>query len=71
MTKSGDGMGEVENFKYSESFIQRDGSLVVHVRHRIKYGWMKWREASGVLCDKKISMRLKDKFYRSVVNPTS
>jgi hypothetical protein len=31
---------------------------------------MKLRETSGVLCDKKILMRLKGKFYRSVVGPT-
>lgn len=37
------------------------------VNHKIKGGWMKWREALGILCDKKVPMRLKDKFYRNVV----
>jgi len=32
---------------------------------------MKWREASGALCDKRISVRLKPKFYRSIVRPTN
>jgi len=31
---------------------------------------MKWREASGVLCVKRIPMSLKSKFYRKVVRST-
>jgi len=43
---------------------------VVGVKHEIKCDWIKWREASGVLCDKRILMRLKGKFYRNKVRPT-
>ncbi|PHT99370.1 Beta-galactosidase 16 [Capsicum chinense] len=32
-------------------------------------GWMKWKLASGVLCDKKVPPKLKGKFYRVVVRP--
>jgi len=31
---------------------------------------MRWREAWGVLNDERIPMRLKRKFYRSIVRPT-
>jgi hypothetical protein len=28
---------------------------------------MKWRQASGVLCDKRVPQKLKDKFYRTSI----
>ncbi|KAH1243703.1 Sugar transporter ERD6-like 16 [Glycine max] len=39
------------------------------VNHRIQAGWMKWRKASGVLCDAKVPIKLKGKFYRTAVRP--
>ncbi|KAG5613725.1 hypothetical protein H5410_013549 [Solanum commersonii] len=47
----------------------RSGDIDDDVTHRIGVAWMKWRLASGVLCDKKIPPRLKGKFYRVVVRP--
>lgn len=35
----------------------------------IKVGWMKFRNAFAVLCDKKILTKLKGKFYRMAVRP--
>jgi len=63
-------IGEVKSFKYLGYFVQRDGGFGMNVKHRIKYGWKKWREASGVLCDMEIPMKLKGKFYWRVVRPT-
>ncbi|KAF1867915.1 hypothetical protein Lal_00012811 [Lupinus albus] len=40
-----------------------------NVRHRIEVGWMKWWSASGVICDKNVSFKLKKKFYHSFVRP--
>lgn len=33
--------------------------------------WIKWKLASAVLRDKNISLRLKDKFYKVVIKPTT
>ena len=30
---------------------------------------MKWRHISGVLCDKRVPQKLKDKFYRTTIRP--
>jgi hypothetical protein len=45
--------------------LQRDGDIDEDVSHRIKAGWMKWRQTSGVLCDKRVPHKLKAKFYRT------
>ncbi|KAG5573939.1 hypothetical protein H5410_063705 [Solanum commersonii] len=58
-----------ESFKYLGSVIQGSGDIDDDVTHRIGVAWMKWRLASGVLCDKKIPPKLKGKFYRVVVRP--
>ena len=43
--------------------IQKDGKIHENVTHRIKVGWLKWRNASRVLCDGKIPLKMKGKFY--------
>ncbi|KAF3676021.1 Glutaminyl-peptide cyclotransferase [Capsicum annuum] len=45
--------------------------LLMLVSHsdEVLSGWMKWRLASGVLCDKKVPLKLKGKFYRVAVRP--
>ncbi|PVH37302.1 hypothetical protein PAHAL_6G284100 [Panicum hallii] len=47
----------------------KDGDIDEDVRHRISASWLKWRQASGVLCDKKVPQRLKGKFYRTAIRP--
>ncbi|PHT48029.1 hypothetical protein CQW23_12237 [Capsicum baccatum] len=49
--------------------IQGDGEIDEDVSNRIGAGWMKWRLALGVLCDKKVPFKLKGKFYRVTVRP--
>jgi hypothetical protein len=50
--------------------LQIDGDIDEDVRHRIKAGWRKRCLASGVLCDKRISHKIKRKFYRATIRPT-
>ncbi|RZB98883.1 LINE-1 retrotransposable element ORF2 protein [Glycine soja] len=60
---------QVTRFKYLGSVIQDDGEIEGDVNHRIQAGWMKWRKASGVLCDAKVPIKLKGKFYWTAVRP--
>ncbi|EMS60091.1 Retinoblastoma-related protein 1 [Triticum urartu] len=48
---------------------EEDGGIDEDVNHRIKAGWMKWRQAFGILCDKRVPQKLKGKFYRMTVRP--
>ncbi|GJN25505.1 hypothetical protein PR202_gb13340 [Eleusine coracana subsp. coracana] len=48
-----------DTFRYLGSMLQKDGDIDEDVRHRISAGWLKWRQASGVLCDKRVPQKLK------------
>ena len=58
-----------ECFKYLGSVMQSNGGIDRDIDHRIQVGWQKWRAASGVLCDRKVPLKLKGKFYKVVVRP--
>ncbi|GKC62912.1 polyprotein, partial [Tanacetum coccineum] len=58
-----------ESFRYLGSVIHRSGRIDEDVAHRIGVGWMKWRAASGVMCDRRIPLKLKGKFYRVAIRP--
>ena len=61
--------GQVVPFRYLGSMLQRDVDIAEDVSHRIETGWMKWRQASGVLYDKRVPQKLKSKFYWLTVRP--
>ena len=65
----GEDLKKVQKFKYLGSIVNAKGNLDDEVRHRVQAGWNNWRSASGVLCDKKIPLRLKGKFHRTVIRP--
>ena len=60
---------KVNHFRYLGSIIQQDGNIDEDVTHRIQSGWLKWRSATGVLCDHKVPTKLKGKFYRTAIRP--
>jgi hypothetical protein len=55
-----------DTFRYLGSMLQSEGEILEDVSHRIRTGWVKWRQTSGVLCDK-VPNKLKGKFYRTVI----
>ena len=58
-----------DTFRHLGLMLQRDGDIDVDVSHRIKAEWIKWRQASDILCDKRVPQKLKGKFYRTAIRP--
>ena len=58
-----------DRFRYLGSIMSNDGEIADDVNHRIQVGWLKWRSATGVLCDRRVPTNLKGKFYRTAIRP--
>ena len=58
-----------DRFRYLGSILQKNGELDGDLNHRIQAGWMKWKSASSVLCDRRMPLNLKGKFYRTAIRP--
>ncbi|KAK3512367.1 hypothetical protein QTP70_007366 [Hemibagrus guttatus] len=63
----GEEVKKVQEFKYLGSTVQSNGECGKEVKKRVQAGWNGWRKVAGVLCDRKISARIKGKVYRTVV----
>ncbi|EYB86662.1 hypothetical protein Y032_0275g1056 [Ancylostoma ceylanicum] len=60
----GNDLRKVECFKYLGSRIGSKGDIFSDALGCANAAWMKWRTTMGILCDKKMPIRLKSKVYR-------
>nr|GEW99284.1 hypothetical protein [Tanacetum cinerariifolium] len=56
-----------ESFRYLRSMLHKSGRIDEDVAHRIKAASLKWRAATGVVCDRNVPLKLKGKFYRAAI----
>ena len=49
------------------SLFDANGGTEQDVNNIIKIAWSKWRETSGVMCDRNIPTHLKDKMYKTAI----
>ena len=62
-------LGQVEYLKYLSSVMEAEGGSWKVVKQRVEVAWMKWRDISGVMCDKRMPRKLKCKIYRTAIRP--
>ena len=62
-------LNKVKEFKYLGAYVEEGGELNREVERKVQAGPCKWREANGILCDKRMPMKLKGKYYCTVVRP--
>ena len=65
-----DKLNTVTTFKYMGSIFDSNGGAKSNINNRVKLAWMKWKQLAGVLFDKNVSIKLKDKVYKTVIKPT-
>ena len=50
--------------------FSKDCEIIDDITHIIQYGWLKWKTTFGVLCDRIVPPKLKEKFYRTTIRST-
>ena len=65
----GEEIKQVNSFRYLGTTINQTGSCGEEVKARVQRAWNKWREVSGIVCDKRMPLKLKIKVYTAVIQP--
>jgi hypothetical protein len=63
------GLPKTAAFKYLGTTIDQEGGCGMEIAKRIEKAWNRWRELTGVLCDKKIPRKLKILLYKTAIRP--
>ena len=65
----GEEVTKVDDFKYLGSTVQSNGECGREVKKRVQAGWNGWRRMPGVICDRRVPARVKEKVYKAAVRP--
>ena len=55
----GETVKRVKTFTYLGSTLAEDGELDAEVIHRVQSRWKNWKRVSGVLCDRRMNVKIK------------
>ena len=56
-----------EKFRYLGSVMHESGGIDHDIYSRISAAWAKWREVTGVVCNRRIPPKLKGLIYKSII----
>ena len=59
----------VRHFKYLGSSVEETGGMAREITQSVSAAWRNWKRCSGVLCDRRLPLKLKEKVYKTVVRP--
>ena len=68
--ENGEVIEGVGQFCYVGDVLNGDGGSSMTSINRVRSGWRKFREPSGVLTNKKVALRLKGRVYEACVRST-
>ena len=63
----GEELQRVHHFKYLGSSVEETGDMTTEISQRVSAAWGNWKICSGVLCDWRMSVKMKGKVYKTVV----
>ena len=61
------GLANVNSFCYLGDNIEKGGGCDSAVIERVRKGWLKFKELSGVLCNKRLALKIRGVLYRTCV----
>ena len=68
-SRLGEELQRVHHFKYLGSSVDETGGMATEITQRASAAWINWKRCSGVLCDRRMPVKLKGKVYKTVVRP--
>ena len=63
----GENLERVNTLKYLGATLAENRELDAEMTHRIQSGWKNWKRISRILCDRRISLRVKWKVYNTAM----
>ena len=59
----------MHHLKYLGSSVEETGGMATEITQIVTAAWRNWKRCSGVLCDRRMPVKLKGKVYKTVVRP--
>ena len=63
----GEELQRVHRFKYLGASVEETEGMTTEISQRVSAAWGNWKRCSGVLYDRRMPVKLKGKFFETVV----